>query len=657
VNTSALPPPVSSASVRSGGPVAWFRRLSLARKSALGFGVAAVTIGFVVLIGLGVLLGLSLEFRRLSSETDVSGAAAEIGLTAARLEGAVRDHLDTGDQGALDRAKTLRDAATKHIEAIDGGAEREAAAAIKAALDAYWGGVERIAAARAERVRAGDVMERVVRSVRESLDAFRPAGGADSTAMAYDISVAVAEARDRVLRANVRRDPAESIAAGKALEAARNRVGEMNRYLWVPGTQKTRDALVASLDEATSAREAASASLTREATVRADTLVPNMTRLIDGATAMRARATASADAVRGGLSDGAWAIIRAGLIAAGVAVLLGLVATAWAFRAVTKPLRSLARAVDTLADGARGGGRTAAGGDELLRMAEAVRALDAAEAERRRHVAAVEEERRELVERGHRHEIERDAKNDFLVNLGREIAEPLSDIARRAEALMVRMHREGLGDTAGDAEMIQWSAERLTSRLDSVVEYARIQIGDLVVRPETIDVAALTAEVRERCVSSADMNGDTLRVVVAPGVGNMRSDFDKLSRILVNLLDNACRNTRDGDVVLSAERLRDTGGDRIRFVVRDTGVGFPPDEAERLFRPFARGESPSGEEGVGLGLTLVAHYTEMLGGTVEIASRPGEGTRVTVDLPAFVPAAIAAAGSGWLLTAREPTGD
>jgi len=653
VNTSALPPPVSSAVARSGGFGAWFRRLSLARKSAFGFGVAAVTIGILVVIGLGVLLALSLEFRRLSSQTDVSGAAAEIGLTAARLEGAVRDHLDTGDRGAFDRAEILRDEARKLVGAIDGAVDHEAAASIRSALDAYWGGIERITVARAERAAAGETMEGVVRSVRASLDTFRPAGGADSTAMAYDISVAVAEARDRVLRANVRRDPAESIAANRALETARLRVGEMNRYLWVQGTQKTRDSLLALLDEATRACEVASASLTREAAIRADTLIPNMTRVIDGATTIRARAGAAADAVRGGLSDGAWAIVRAGLIAAGVVVFLGLVATAWAFRAVTQPLGRLVRAVDELAG--RGGRST--GGDELVRMADAVRALDAAEDERRRREARAAEERRELIERDHRHEVERDAKNEFLLSLGREIADPLNDIARRAEALMVRMHHEGLGETAGDAEMIQWSAERLTSRLESVVEYARIQIGDLVVRPETIDIGALTAEVRERCVPSADLNGDTLRVIVAPEIGSMWSDFDKLSRILVNLLDNACRNTRDGDVVLSVERVRDGGADRVRFVVRDTGVGFPPEEAERLFLPFARGESASGEGGTGLGLTLVAHYTETLGGTVEIASRPGEGTRVTVDLPASVPAALAAPGTRRLLTVGDPPGD
>lgn len=651
MNTNALPPPFTPMPAKSGGFGVWYRRLPVARKSAFGFGVAAAIIGVLVAIGLSVLLALSLEFARFSTETDTAGAAAEIGLDAARMESALRDHLDSGDSAALGLAKARRDDIFKLVGTIEGGPDREATETIKAALDAYWGGVDKIVGARAERAAAAGTMERVVRSVRESLDAFRPAGGADSTAMAYDISVSAADARDRIERAIVRRDSSELGGAGEALERARSRVGEMNRYLWVIGTAKTRDALNAALDEAAKAREAVGASLARETAIRADALAPNMTRLSDAAVSVRERAEKAAGVVRGGLSDGARTIVETGLITAAAVVGLGLLVMTWAFGAVAVPLRSLARRVDRLA-----GAETARGADEVERLAEAVSALDEVEAERRRRDVRVEEERRELDERARRHEMEQAAKNEFLVGLGREMADPLSDIARRAEALMVRMHREGLGDTAGDAEMIQWSAERLTARLESVVEYARIQIGDLVARPETIDVAALAAEVRERCVSAADLNGDTLRVVVAPEVGSMWSDFDKLSRILVNLLDNACRNTRDGDVELSVDRDPAAGGDRVIFVVRDTGVGFPPDEAERLFHPFVRGGSDSGEEGVGLGLTLVAHYVEALGGTVEIASRPGEGTRVTVDLPATVPTAMEAPRARPLLTVDKTRG-
>lgn len=596
-------------------------------------------IALLVAVGLSVTLALSLEFSGFSKQSDTSGAGAEIALATGRLESAVRDMVEGDDASARPRAEARR-AEIKGLFDRAAAADRETVAGLRNALDAYWEGVEKIAAARSERARAGETMAEAVRTTRESLDTFRPAGGADSTAMAYDISVAIAEARDRIERAIVRRDPGELVPAGEALEAARSRVGEMNRYLWVQGTQKTRDRLTQALDDAARARDAVQASLAREAAVRADTLAPNAARLLDGAAAIRSTADLAAERVRGDLSRGAWAIVRVGLIAAAIVLLLGLCAMGWAFRAVVRPLGSLAVAAERLS-----GTPTAGEGDEVARAAAAVRALQVVETERREHHARILEERDEFLARERRAEIETAAKNEFLIGLGREIADPLNDIAGRAEALMVRMHREGMGDTAGDAEMIQWSAERLSRRLESVVEYARIQIGDLVVNVETIDIAALAAEVRERCVPAADMNGDTLRVVARPEVGSMRSDFDKLSRILVNLLDNACRNTRDGDVSLTVERVSDGDGDRIRFVVRDTGVGFPPEEAERLFLPFARGDQSSGEEGIGLGLTLVAHYTEALGGTVELASRPGEGTRVTVDLPAVPSPALVDASS------------
>ena len=117
-----------------------------------------------------------------------------------------------------------------------------------------------------------------------------------------------------------------------------------------------------------------------------------------------------------------------------------------------------------------------------------------------------------------------------------------------------------------------------------------------------------------------------------------------MRQILLNLLDNACKFTRAGAITLSAERAERDGRYCIRFVVSDTGAGFPPSQAGRLFQPFVQGTAPGGGKvpGAGLGLTLVGHYTAMLGGELELASEPGQGTRIALTLP---------------VTYEPPTGD
>ncbi len=123
----------------------------------------------------------------------------------------------------------------------------------------------------------------------------------------------------------------------------------------------------------------------------------------------------------------------------------------------------------------------------------------------------------------------------------------------------------------------------------------------------------------------------------------MHADPRALRQILVNLLSNALKFTRSGDEVTVTAKHHgaaagEAGGDRVRIVVADSGIGIPEEFQKSVFLPFNRGpESADKEGGTGLGLSLVKSLTELHGGTVTLQSIEGAGTTVTIDLPATPP--------------------
>jgi signal transduction histidine kinase len=135
-------------------------------------------------------------------------------------------------------------------------------------------------------------------------------------------------------------------------------------------------------------------------------------------------------------------------------------------------------------------------------------------------------------------------------------------------------------------------------------------------------------EVRGFFEASAEAAGVGLRVAAAPGV--LAGDRLLLTRALHNLVANALRHTpRGGQVALGTE----AGPDATSLWVEDTGTGIAPEWIPRLGQPFIRPPEPRSEGGLGLGLAIVVRIATMLGGAMDIQSRLGQGTRVTLRIP------------------------
>jgi signal transduction histidine kinase len=229
------------------------------------------------------------------------------------------------------------------------------------------------------------------------------------------------------------------------------------------------------------------------------------------------------------------------------------------------------------------------------------------------------------------------AKSDFLNTMSHELRSPLHVIIGYADVL-----HDGDAGLGNDfiAERIRTSALELLQLVENTMNVARLDAGRVRLQLEEFAPAGALHEVADgiRALPEAQ-TGVPVEWSVAPDLPSVRLDRLKLKEVVQNLVSNALKFTAAGSVRVRAERE----GDRLRIAVTDTGVGVPREAQDRIFEVFERVEPPDGHRpGVGLGLYIVKNLTQLMGGTIELASRPGVGSCFTVRLPLRVEDAAAA---------------
>ena len=233
------------------------------------------------------------------------------------------------------------------------------------------------------------------------------------------------------------------------------------------------------------------------------------------------------------------------------------------------------------------------------------------------------------------------AKSQFLASMSHELRTPLNAIIGYSEMLQEEAEDLGQDRFLPDLMKIREAGKHLLSLINDVLDLSKIEAGKMDVLVQEFAVADLIEQVHSVIEPLIAKNANALEVIGAPDLGTMRSDQTKLRQSLLNLLSNAAKFTERGRITLAARRMAGPDGDRLQFVVSDTGIGMAPEQLQGLFQAFSQARSSTARDygGTGLGLAITRHFCRLLGGDVAVESTPGKGSTFTLILPAVCPAA------------------
>ena len=223
------------------------------------------------------------------------------------------------------------------------------------------------------------------------------------------------------------------------------------------------------------------------------------------------------------------------------------------------------------------------------------------------------------------------AKSNFLANMSHELRTPLSAVIGYSEMIEEEVADRGDTTLGADLGKIKANATHLLGLINDVLDLSKVEAGRMDVVMEDVDAAALVREVAGTVEPLVRRKDNRLELRVAEHLGPLRSDGLKIKQCLLNLLGNAAKFTEAGSITLAVERQ----GAEMLFRVTDTGIGMSEEQLGRLFQRFSQADETTTRRfgGTGLGLALTHALADLLGGSVAVQSRLGEGTTFTLTVP------------------------
>lgn len=235
-------------------------------------------------------------------------------------------------------------------------------------------------------------------------------------------------------------------------------------------------------------------------------------------------------------------------------------------------------------------------------------------------------------------EVANQAKSTFLANMSHELRTPLNSVLGYAQILKRRIGFTG--PLLNGLNIIQQSGDHLLTLINDVLDMAKIEAGKLTIQPAPFKLDYLLQEIIGIIDARAEAKSLSLTYEAhSPLPEWVVTDERRLRQVLLNLLGNAVKFTEKGFVSLDVEAIGDTtngNGERevkLRFAVEDTGIGMEASKLDQIFQPFERLHDESSYiEGTGLGLPISRQIVELMGGRLQVKSRPGHGTTFWFDL-------------------------
>ncbi len=239
----------------------------------------------------------------------------------------------------------------------------------------------------------------------------------------------------------------------------------------------------------------------------------------------------------------------------------------------------------------------------------------------------------EIQDKSRQLELASQHKSQFLASMSHELRTPLNAIIGVTE--MLREDAASLQQDVEPLDRVLGAARHLLGLINQVLDLSKIEAGKLELNPQTVQLLPLIDEVIGTARPLAEQNKNRLVVDGADGLGPLTADPMRLKQILLNLLSNSCKFTKEGEVTLRVRRVAD-GRDWIELAVADTGIGMTAEQQAKLFEEFSQAEATTAQRfgGTGLGLAITRKLARMMGGDVTVTSEAGKGSIFTVRLPA-----------------------
>ncbi len=226
------------------------------------------------------------------------------------------------------------------------------------------------------------------------------------------------------------------------------------------------------------------------------------------------------------------------------------------------------------------------------------------------------------------------AKSEFLANMSHEIRTPLNAVLGMSELL----HGTPLSPVQREyTETIRTSGDALLAVINEILDFSRIDHGRLELEQVPFDLRACIREAIDISAAPAAAHGLTLRRDIEDTIPErLLGDPNRLRQILLNLVSNAVKFTERGEIVVTVRRQTATDGSAwLRFSVRDTGIGIPPDRHDRLFQAFSQVDASTTRKygGTGLGLAITRRLVLLMQGRIWVESAPGDGSDFQFEIP------------------------
>lgn len=251
-------------------------------------------------------------------------------------------------------------------------------------------------------------------------------------------------------------------------------------------------------------------------------------------------------------------------------------------------------------------------------------ALTSAETSRQEALAA-----RDAAESANR------TKSTFLANMSHELRTPMNAIIGYSEMLIEEAEDLDLKEMIPDLQKIRSAGKHLLALINDILDLSKIEAGKMTLFLEDFPIEPMIRDVVSTIMPLVEKNENRIIVECPPEIGSMKADLTKVRQTLFNLLSNASKFTEKGEITLTVQKVDHPTGSRLKFSVKDTGIGMNEEQLGKLFQSFSQADASTTRKygGTGLGLVISRKFCQMMGGDITVQSQSGAGTTFTVDLP------------------------